>query len=154
MELLQLKYFCEAAHTQNITKAAEKLCISQPSLSKTISRLEEQLGAPLFDRNGKRIALNDFGKCFLIHAERCLGELENGIKEVKEMAGYKEKTISVGTATARMLPNLIKTYLTENKNIKIKLFQVSQHSELLRQLEQGEIDISISSLPLKKRHML
>ena len=58
MELLQLQYFQVIARTQNISAAAEQLHISQPSLSQILKRLEQEVGAPLFDRVGKRIVLN------------------------------------------------------------------------------------------------
>lgn len=58
MELLQLRYFCELAKTEHLTKTANKLHISPPSLSVTISRLETELGVALFDRPGKMIRLN------------------------------------------------------------------------------------------------
>lgn len=62
MELLQLKYFRELAQSQHLSKTAEKLHIAQPSLSQTLRRLETELDTPLFDRVGKRIVLNDYGK--------------------------------------------------------------------------------------------
>lgn len=64
MELLQLKYFQTVARLEHMTKAAEELHIAQPSLSKTIARLEKDLGVPLFDRQGRQITLNSFGKYF------------------------------------------------------------------------------------------
>ena len=65
MDLLQMKYFATVAQTGNVTRAAELLNIAQPSLSATIARLENDLGVPLFDRRGRRIVLNQFGKSFL-----------------------------------------------------------------------------------------
>ena len=62
MELLQLKYFQTVARLEHMTKAAEELHIAQPSLSKTIARLEKDLGVPLFDRQGRQITLNSFRK--------------------------------------------------------------------------------------------
>ncbi len=70
MELLQLKYFQTVARLEHMTKAAEELHIAQPSLSKTIARLEKDLGVPLFDRQGRQITLNSFGKVFLKRVER------------------------------------------------------------------------------------
>lgn len=150
MELLQIQYFCEVAKTESVTKAAESLHIAQPSLSKTISRLEEQLGVSLFDRVGKRIRLNEFGKSFLVHAQNCLCELENGVKELNDLAKQKETSVSIGSTTARRLPDLMKAYLLQNPDIKLRLLQAAQHTELLHQLEEGEIDISISSLPFQE----
>lgn len=65
MELLQLQYFEMIARYENISRAAEKLHVSQPSLSSSLLRLERELGYPLFDRNGRKIILNDYGRYFL-----------------------------------------------------------------------------------------
>ncbi len=65
MDLLQLKYFQVAAQLEHMTRAAERLSIAQPSLSQSIAKLEEELGVPLFDRQGRRIQLNQFGRVFL-----------------------------------------------------------------------------------------
>ncbi len=78
MELLHLRYFRVVARLEHITKAAEELCIAQPSLSKTIRHLEQEVGVPLFDRPGRSIRLNQFGKAFLEHIETLFHELEEG----------------------------------------------------------------------------
>ena len=72
MELTQLEYFLEVARRQHITQAAEALNITQPALSKTIARLEDDLGVKLFDREGKGIRLNEYGQTALHYAERIL----------------------------------------------------------------------------------
>lgn len=64
MEMLQLEYFRTVARLEHMTRAAQELHIAQPALSKTISRLEEDLGVPLFDRQNRQIRLNAFGKAF------------------------------------------------------------------------------------------
>lgn len=151
MELLQLQYFRQVARMGSVTQAAKALRVAQPSLSKTIARLEAQVGVPLFDRKGKRLQLNEFGARFLVRVERCLFELEDGLKEVRDLANQKEQEISIGSATARMLPDLIQSYLLKRPDVKLRLSQVTRHTELLRQLEQGEIDVSITSLPLRKK---
>lgn len=71
MELLQLKYFCTVARLEHMTKAAEELRIAQPALSRKIARLEESVGVPLFDRHGRRIRLNAYGKAFLSRGSPC-----------------------------------------------------------------------------------
>lgn len=149
MELLQLKYFREVAHLQSMTKAAEALHIAQPSLSKTIARLEHEIGAPLFDRIGRNIQLNEAGRLFLERTERCLSELESGIEEVHDLTMQSEKRVSIGTTTARMLPDLVKSYLVSNRDVKIRLAQVLLHSALRQRLLEGDMDICISSLPLQ-----
>lgn len=153
MELLQLRYFQKVAKMESMTKAAEELHIAQPSLSKTILRLEEQIGVRLFERNGKRIRLNESGKCFLARVDKALNELEDGIQEIRDLADKREERVSVGSATAKLLPKMIKEYLVEKPETKLRFLQVTQHAELLNKLEQGEIDICISSLPMKKKEI-
>ncbi|EST51510.1 LysR family transcriptional regulator [Brevibacillus panacihumi W25] len=89
MDLLQLKYFQVVARLEHMTRAAEELHISQPSLSKMISRLEKHLGVPLFDRHGKQIRLNRFGKIFLNRVDRVFAELEEGQYELADLTGLE-----------------------------------------------------------------
>lgn len=69
MELLQLQYFLVVARLEHVTEAARTLHVTQSSLSKTIQRLEEDLGVPLFDRIGRKLRLNEFGSQFLRRAK-------------------------------------------------------------------------------------
>lgn len=151
MDLLPLKYFQVTARMENMTRAAQELRVAQPSLSKTISRLETQVGVPLFDRQGKKIKLNQFGKIFLSHVNRSLMELEEGVKEISDLASRDMGSVTVASATARLLPGLIREYLTVTPQVKFRLTQVTQHSELFLQLINGEVDFSISSLAIRQK---
>lgn len=96
MELYQLKYFVQVAKLESISKAACILHISQPALSKTIIKLEDELGTQLFDRIGKRIYLNDRGRFFLDSVERTLQDLTGAVSAVGGAASDLGGTISVG----------------------------------------------------------
>ena len=149
MELLQIQYFRTVARTGNMTRAAQELHIAQSSLSKTISRLEAQVGAQLFDRKGKRLMLNTCGAAFLTHVEGALEKLDDGLRQVRDLADQQEASVSVGAATTRMLPDLIKDFLTRYPDARLQLYQVTDHNALLHKLAQGEADLAISSLPLE-----
>ena len=82
MHLKQLEYFYVLAKMEHCTKAAEKLYITQPSLSHAISELEKELKAPLFEKKGRNIYLNEYGRSFLPHVEKALNELEIGKKNI------------------------------------------------------------------------
>lgn len=86
MELLQLQYFLAVARLEHMTEAARNLHVTQSSLSKTIQRLEEDLGVPLFDRVGRKLRLNESGSRFLRRTERALFELE---QENRSLAIYQ-----------------------------------------------------------------
>lgn len=93
MELNQLHYFAAVAKTENITKAAQELFITQPALSRVILRLERELGTPLFDRNGGRITLNEHGKVFLSYIQPALDSINQGVHAVIDELGSKEIVI-------------------------------------------------------------
>lgn len=147
MDLLQLKYFQVVARLENITRAAEELHIAQPSLSKTIARLEDSLGVPLFERTGKRIRLNRFGETFLRRVERSFNELENGQRELANLAGLESKSITVGVSSSRLLLNFLKKYLTCNPDVKFRLRHIANQQELENELLNGKIDLSIFFSP-------
>ncbi len=83
MEFLQLSYFQKVARSGCLTKTAKTLYISPAALSTTISRLEKELGVPLFDRNGNSIALNDSGRLFLHYVDRILSDADQAVKELQ-----------------------------------------------------------------------
>ena len=96
MQIAQIRYFVTAAQLQNLSKAAEALHLSQPSLSRSIARLEEELGTPLFTRSGKRILLNEPGRRFLESARSMLRDLDDTLLELGELSAGPVKRLSVG----------------------------------------------------------
>ena len=81
MDLLQLKYFKVVAEQEHITKSAKLLMVSQPYLSAIVARLEEEMGGQLFDRDGRNVVLNEYGKILLHHANEALQHLEDAKKK-------------------------------------------------------------------------
>ena len=96
MTLSQLRYFTAAAQAQSLSRAARLLHLSQPSLSKSISRLEEELGAPLFDRAGKRLLLNERGERFLESAQRILQEMDGAMSDLQLAGGRAATRLTAG----------------------------------------------------------
>lgn len=150
MDLLQLKYFQVVAHMEHMTRAAEKLYIAQPSLSQSIAKLEEELGVPLFDRQGRRIHLNQFGRAFLKRVERIFRELDEGKREVADLAGLEEGSIALAVASTQPLPDLLSGFLSRHPRVRFRLFQQQSLANVVQQLERGEIDLCISSPPIEK----
>jgi len=152
MELQQLKYFQTVARLQHFTHAAEELFISQPSLSRAIANLEEELGAPLFDRLGRQVRLNRLGRTFLRRVERIFVELEEGKHEVADLIGPERGVVTFAflhTVGARLLPGLLSSFRAQHPHID---FRLSQNSAglMLQQLEEGEIDLCIASPSYQK----
>jgi DNA-binding transcriptional LysR family regulator len=153
MELLQLEYFRTVARLQHMTQAAKELNVAQPSLSLTITRLEKDLGVPLFDRQGRQIRLNRFGKAFLNRVDQVLSILEAGKRELRDMAGLQDGYISLATIHTMALPDILRTFRSKYPNVKFTvLHQTSQIStnSMIQLLEQGEIDLFITTSPIQE----
>lgn len=152
MELLQLHYFRTVAALEHMTKAAEQLHVAQPALSKTISRLEEDLGVPLFDRANRQIRLNPFGKAYLAKVEAALSLLEEGKKEVMDMAGLERGTIRIATNALNRLTPAISAFRERYPDIRFRINQIapaeSYRIEML--LKQGDADLGFGPLSFHK----
>jgi DNA-binding transcriptional LysR family regulator len=148
MEFLQLKYFQTVARYEHITKSAEKLNISQPALSIMISRLEEEIGTPLFSRTGRNIKLNEFGKVFLTHVDSIFCELENSRVEIKDMLNMKDNNIRIATTNTTFLSDILKDFLSICSEIKIKQ-SLNLKDIIEEQMRAGEIDLAITFPPIE-----
>ncbi|MDO4581079.1 MAG: LysR family transcriptional regulator [Bacillota bacterium] len=120
MQLLQLKYFCTAARHENMTRAARELWISQPSLSKTISRLEAELGMSLFERSGNNIRLSEAGRVFYENIVAGLAVIDDAVKKAKDVSDDGDRNIKVLAAAANLvIPSLLASFQAENPEIKL-----------------------------------
>lgn len=130
MTIDQLKYFTEIVKIGSMSKTAEKLFISQPTLSLTIKHLETEIGYKLFIRSSKGVELTGKGAEFLNYAETILTNINN-IVELKSAKTFKPLSISVSShffsATVIPIKNLIKNHF-RNNNYEIKLIQKSVFS--------------------------
>lgn len=149
MEILQLRYFLTAAKHGNITKAAQELNISQPSLSKTLSKLEESLDAKLFDRKGKRVFLNEAGKVFEKRVQKMFSDMDQARLELADITDAKKRRIIIGSTIARLMPRLLRGFLENNPDTLFNLVQVTNHRQIEQKLFSGEIDICFSILPVE-----
>lgn len=148
MELLQLKYFVTVARLEHMTKAAQELRIAQPALSKTISRLEEDLGTPLFERQGRQIRLNAYGKAFLARARAALQLLEEGRREVADLAGLERGRIHLALSNMEQLREPLRLFLEEHPEINFHIVQSSME-DMEQTIEYSEVDFFLTSMPIK-----
>jgi LysR family transcriptional activator of glutamate synthase operon len=143
MELLQLKYFQIAAKTQNFSRAAEELNITQPSLSMTISHLEDELGSKLFCRKGRNIELNETGKAFLERVNNIFIELENAKTEILQISGTQSKRISLVTTNPQLLSVILKNFLLKYTDIVITQ-KCDTRENIEKQLLAGDVDFCLA----------
>lgn len=145
MDLLQLQYFITIAECQHITKAANQLRVSQPSLSNTLSRIENELGAKLFDRQGRNIVLNDYGKILLAHAKTIFRELDNITTEINELKVQQSNTITIGSVDSVYVKDWLPAFIESHPDIIIH-HTIGSCATLESQLLDGEIDFAITDV--------
>ncbi|MEU8892675.1 LysR substrate-binding domain-containing protein [Streptomyces sp. NPDC048442] len=152
MDLLQLRYFQAVARYEHISRAADELRVAQPSLSRTIARLEAELGSPLFDRQGRRIKLNQYGAIFLRHVDRALSELDDGRRAVREARDTGLGRVAVASETLLTVTHLLGSFRAAHPRADVRLFQ-SNVVEMGRQLRAREVDFCVASQPLTGAHL-
>ncbi|MGZ7828008.1 LysR family transcriptional regulator [Bacillus subtilis] len=145
MEWEQLEYFQTLARMQHVTKAAKSLSITQPALSRSIARLENHLGVPLFDRQGRSISLNQYGHIFLRRVQAMMKEYTEGKEEIQALLKPDQGIVSLGflhTLGTTLVPDLIGSFQQEYSNISFQLKQ--NHSYwLLERLKSGDLDLCL-----------
>ncbi|MFD0698763.1 LysR substrate-binding domain-containing protein [Paenibacillus sp. GCM10027628] len=149
MEWQELEYFQTVARMEHMTRAAKLLCVSQSALSRSISRLEKELGVPLFDRQGRTITLNRYGQLFLNRVHRIMKEYEEGKHEIEDLLDEEAGEVALGflhTLGSHHIPDLIAAFRRESPKIRFQLNQNSTAS-LLQQMREGTIDLCLLSSP-------
>lgn len=150
MNLYYLRYFVTLAHVQHYTKAAEQLCIAQPSLSHAIAQLEKELGLPLFEKNGRNTTLTRFGEEFLTCAEQTLSTLDAGIASIQR-SSRGEGLIRLGllrTLGIEYVPRLAADFLKEHPDLNIQFtFHTGVTQTLLDGLAAKKYDLVFSAKP-------
>ncbi|MBU3146095.1 LysR family transcriptional regulator [Clostridium sp. CF012] len=143
MDCNQLKYFQTLSSICNFTKAADELTLSQSALSRSISRLEDELGVPLFERKSHGVVLNRYGEVFLKHANQALWEIDKAKQEINNMVDPFHGNISLGfiqTLGSSFIPNLISEFQKQKPGIGFQLTQDTT-KKILSQIESAEIDV-------------
>ncbi len=145
MNLSQLNYFKKLAEVLHYTRAAQELFITQPTLSGAISSLEKELGAPLFERNGRSMALTTYGEVFYEHVCLALRAIDDGVAAVSARSSTSFGTVNLGTTFTtqdRYLPTLIKDF--EGALDGRVVVKVSQGftNYLTESLHRGTLDVA------------
>jgi len=149
MDYHQLKYFQKLADIGNYTKSADELDLSQSALSRSILRLEEEIGVPLLQRKSRGVILNRYGKIFLKSVNKALSEIDEAKQEITNLVDPTQGTISLGFIQplgSSYIPDLISEFQKENPGIKFQLNQDNTRN-ILAGVESGEIDVGFCSPP-------
>jgi len=151
MELRHLKYFAAVAQEQNITKAAARLHVSQPPLSRQIRDLEEELGVTLLERSAKSVKLTEAGRVFLVEAQAVLARAEQARDAVRAFANQCTGELRVGYApslTVELLPHALREFQKTSPGVRVVLHDFSTE-EMLSGLREGRLDLALTIEPGK-----
>ena len=147
MELRHLRYFVAVVEEQSFTKAAEKLFIAQPPLSRQIQNLEAELGITLFERGSRPLKTTQAGQFFYQHAVKILANAEE-VKSMTKRIGLVQRTVTmgfVGSLLYGLLPKIVYLYRQQQRHLKIELVEMTT-LEQIKALKEGRIDVGFGRL--------
>lgn len=149
MELRHLNYFIAVAETENVTRAAAKLHLSQPALSRQIRDLEEELGVELLERSAKSVRLTRAGRKFLLEARAVVKRAAEAVAAVRALAGQAQTELNIGYApspTVQILPAALRKFKEAQPAVRVLLHDLSTE-QMLAQLAAGKLDLSLTVRP-------
>ena len=152
MELRHLRYFVAVAEMENVSRAAtQKLHVAQPSLSRQIRDLEDEVGVQLLERTAKSVRLTDAGRAFLDEARAILKQADEAVRKARAISGKQETELLVGDwslGTGRVMPKLLRAYQQAMPTVHVKLhdWTVDKNIEGVR---DGRLQLAVTIPPLK-----
>jgi DNA-binding transcriptional LysR family regulator len=156
MTVDQLRAFVMLAERRTFTEAAHRLGLSQPTLSRQVQSLEEELGAKLLVRTPRGVSLTDSGARFLSRAREAVALLRQGSEELHELAHLPRGPVALGvlpTVGAYALPEVMGAFVVEFKEVRLRLVEAHAPS-LEEKVAQGELDLVITTLPLHRLELV
>jgi len=145
----QLRVFAEVARHGSMARAAEMLHLTPPAVSMQIKELEGQVGLPLFDRQGRTVALSTAGRDFLVHAKRLLAALKEADDAMARMKRVERGLLTIGmVGTAKyFVPHLLARFHEEHLGVDLRLRVVGNREQLVALMASGEVDLCVMGRP-------
>lgn len=144
----QLRVFSEVARQLSFARAAEVLHLTPPAVTMQVKELEGHVGLPLFERNGRRVALTTAGEYMLVYARKMLATLKDAEDAAARLQRVEVGQLTIGmVSTAKyFLPRLLAEFKREHEGVDIRL-AVGNREQLVRMLQGNEVDIAVMGRP-------
>lgn len=146
MELRQLEYFQMASRLKNITRAAERLNVSQPNITVSIKKLERELGIQLFDRKQKQLELTPEGAIFLNRVNQALNNLRDAVMEIDDYKDLQKGSIKIGIPSmigAYLFPKIFSSFKDKYPHLDVYLYEEGSMA-IREKIEKDELDFGIA----------
>jgi DNA-binding transcriptional LysR family regulator len=143
MDLLQLEHFLAVVEERTFTRAAERVCRTQPAVSQSIKKLEDEVGAPLFARDVHEVSLTEAGRLLADYARRMVGLRDEAMRQVAELKALKAGTLSIAaheSAAEYLLPGPLRAFLQKFPDIRVGIYR-ARLNEIPRQVMDRQVDI-------------
>ncbi|HEY1608072.1 MAG TPA: LysR substrate-binding domain-containing protein, partial [Paraburkholderia sp.] len=153
MELRHLRYFVALAEQLNFTAAAEKVHVTQSTLSHQIRQLETELGRPLFERGARKVTMTLTGEAFLERARNALREVDEGIWTVRMAAEAMSGVVRIGTThtfNMHIIPRCIALFVGAYPSVRVDVLEMSGH-DIASALAGGDLDLGVTYKPERAR---
>ena len=155
MELRQLESFLAVAELLHFRRAAMRVHLSQPALSRQIQQLEHELGAPLFQRAPGRVTLTDAGRALQMHATRALEELSAARAAIAQSSGSPHGHLALAcfdSASTYLIPEVLARLVARYPRLRLSVATLGTR-DALRELREGGVDAAIVTLPIAAREL-
>lgn len=155
MEFHQLRYVCAIAETGSFSRAAERCQVAQPSLSQQVLKLEDDLGAKLFDRLGRSVRLTEAGRSFIPHARSILNQMEAARATVADRSADVRGSVAVGvipTIAPFLMPRHTAAFTKRYPEANLRIVE-EMTPVLVESLRNLSIDIAVLALPLRHKDL-
>ena len=155
MDIRALRYFVELVREQSFTRASEKLFVTQPTISKMIRSMEEELGQPLLNREGHSFTLTDSGQVLFAHGQLILAQMQQLEAELADLQSLQHGRLALGIPpmVGHVYADLIRAYRSRYPKVELSIVEYGG-----RRIEQavleGELDLAITMLPTREEGVL
>jgi DNA-binding transcriptional LysR family regulator len=149
MELRQLRYFVAVARERNFTRAAERLHIAQPPLSRQIQQLEHEVGVRLIERGSRPVRLTEAGKLFYDQAAQVLEQVERMTEMTRRLVATARTRLGIGFVASTLygyLPEVIRRYRGARPDVEVTLHEMTSLEQIVA-LKEGRIDVGFGRIP-------
>ena len=145
----QLRVFTEVARHLSFVRAAEALHLTPPAVTMQVKELEAAIELPLFDRQGRKVALTTAGEYFLVYAKRLLATLKDADDAMSRFRKLETGLLSVGlVSTAKyFVPRLLARFRQEHPGVEVRLQVSANREQLVTLMSNGEVDLAIMGRP-------